>query len=344
MDFYEWLRSFQDAMSLPTQARAGPAGEGYAELNRRSRDFFNYIDNPEARAEVAPHGQRAAFLSQPQRIVPNPIGTPEVRAAGRAATDRANTQQSRAFSGSMGSAEQARDLPGQAWALLDLLAYAEGTDRQSIFDGGRNRTGYDIAYGGGRVPGLTESEHPNTMRRIVSGPDQGRNSSAANRYQFIGSTWNRAVDALRAHDPQTPVTRQMSPENQDRVTWFWASETYRRYLERNFPEIARSHDLASDIMDPTAHNRIARALSAEWASLPVGRQPRMSFEQFSQMLSRAQPMVDFLTRTAPTQREARDFLTPLGRPRSGSRRPSDFFLPQPRAQSVRRPSHSPEPR
>ena len=69
-------------------------------------------------------------------------------------------------------------------ALLDTLAYAEGTDR--TIDG--LSVGYDVMVRGvGSVPITDFSRHPRVMVYL---PTLGDWSNAAGRYQFLGSTWD----------------------------------------------------------------------------------------------------------------------------------------------------------
>ena len=73
----------------------------------------------------------------------------------------------------------------QAW--LDMIAYAEGTDRN------KSRGGYNILFGGGRFSDLTR--HPD---KVVKAP--GIASAAAGRYQFMPDTWKAVSTALKLPD------------------------------------------------------------------------------------------------------------------------------------------------
>jgi len=137
-------------------------------------------------------------------------------------------------------------------ALLDTIAGPES--------GGR----YDIRYGGGRITDF--SDHPRIYTPIMNGPDVGKRSSAAGRYQFIGSTWDDQARKLGLKD--------FSPESQDKAAWNLAWETYKRNTGRDLEE-----DLKGG--DPARMASIARALSGQWASLPGGRQPGTTSNKFT---------------------------------------------------------------
>jgi len=116
----------------------------------------------------------------------------------------------------------------QNW--LDLIAYAEGTDR--------NRTGggYDIQFGGGRFNDL--SRHPDQVIRTP-----GYASAAAGRYQFMPATWSEVSRKVGATD--------FGPAAQD-------AAAVRLMLERGVnPDV-----------DPITRENVAK-LAPVWAALPT---------------------------------------------------------------------------
>lgn len=141
------------------------------------------------------------------------------------------------------------DLPPEARAFLDTIAGPES--------GGR----YDVRWGGMRGPQtITDlSRHPNILEPGPAGP-----SSAAGRYQITGSNWYGAGGrpGLAARYGAT----DFSPQTQDRVTWAWAQDEYRRQTGR---------DLLSDLRDPSRHGSVAGALggTSMWSTLNMGRFP-----------------------------------------------------------------------
>lgn len=119
---------------------------------------------------------------------------------------------------------------------------------------GTEAPGYNALYGGGSFADY--SAHPNRGIPIRSGPNQGKLSTAAGRYQFTFTTWERARAALNLPD--------FSPQSQDRAAWWLAQDDYRRN--------SGGRDLAADLRsgDPAVRSGIGRFLSPTWTSLPGG--------------------------------------------------------------------------
>jgi muramidase (phage lysozyme) len=151
-------------------------------------------------------------------------------------------------------------VPREGLALLDVISQFEGTNRYG------NR-GYNTLVGGSQVDDLTS--HP---RRVGVTTADGP-STAFGRYQFIGSTWDRAAAELGLRD--------MSPEAQDRAAWWLAQRAYRG---------ATGRDLSTDITDESRWEAIGQALGTEWASFPgrLGRNQRQhTVDQFRNALQSA---------------------------------------------------------
>lgn len=139
----------------------------------------------------------------------------------------------------------------QQW--LDLIAYAEGTDRA------RKGAGYDVMFGGGRFTDF--SRHPD---RVITTPSFPRGSAAAGRYQFMPGTFSGVASRLGLKD--------FSPQAQDQA----ALELIERrgvnpYTDRPTPQTVAK-------------------LAPEWASLPTlqGKsyygQPVKSFGELQKFL------------------------------------------------------------
>lgn len=143
-----------------------------------------------------------------------------------------------------------KDLPPEARALLDVIASDEAPD-------------YNTMYGGHKFSNL--SQHPGIYTDIKSGPNAGKKSSAAGRYQFLKSTWDSQADKLGLKD--------FSPESQDIAAWDLASSAYERKTGR---------DLLGDLRsgDPRHTGRISSALSSIWTSLPGGIEQRSHASKF----------------------------------------------------------------
>jgi len=129
-------------------------------------------------------------------------------------------------------------LPREAKALLDTIA------------GPESRGAYDVIYGGSKFTDF--SDHPRQYVPITSGPNQGKYSSAAGKYQFLGSTWD-------AYAPKAGVS-DFSPASQDAVAWELAQDEYRRDTGRDLLTDLRAGDLS----------RVPQSLRNQWTSLPGG--------------------------------------------------------------------------
>lgn len=138
-------------------------------------------------------------------------------------------------------------LPAEARGILDTIAGTESPD-------------YNTRFGGAKFSDL--SKHPNLSQRIERGPNAGRGSTAAGRYQFLYGTWNEARDRYNKAHPNDKIT-DFSPQSQDKVAWHHAQHVYRRQTGRDL-----SADLKSN--DPEVRKRIGTALRGEWTSLPGG--------------------------------------------------------------------------
>jgi muramidase (phage lysozyme) len=138
-------------------------------------------------------------------------------------------------------------VPAEARPVLDYIAKSESP-------------GYNYMYGGGRFEEL--NDHPRRNIPIQSGPNVGRTSSAAGRYQFLQGTWDEQAKKLGLTD--------FSPESQDAAAWDLASTTYRTKTGR---------DLLTDVKAGNTRD-IGPALSGVWTSLPGGIEPNRQTAQF----------------------------------------------------------------
>jgi|GEM_PF-5802828 len=129
---------------------------------------------------------------------------------------------------------------------------------------------YNTMYGGRRFEELID--HPRQNIPIASGPNAGRTSSAAGRYQFLEGTWDEAKSALGLPD--------FSPESQDAAAVWLAERDYKARTGR---------DLWSDLEgakgNPSKLNFIGGALSRTWTSLPGGAEPNSATSGFGQRMA-----------------------------------------------------------
>lgn len=127
---------------------------------------------------------------------------------------------------------------------------------------------YNTMYGGGRFEAM--QDHPRQAVPIRSGPNAGKTSSAAGRYQFLQGTWDEAKNALGLPD--------FSPDSQDAAAAWLAERDYaKRTNGRNLWD-----DIESAKDNPAKLNFIAGALSKTWTSLPGGAEPNRASAGFGQ--------------------------------------------------------------
>jgi muramidase (phage lysozyme) len=142
-------------------------------------------------------------------------------------------------------------LPPEARGLLDTIA-------------GTESSGYDVLYGGRRFGDF--SRHPGVNVPITRGPNAGKTSSAAGRYQFIKGTWADEQRRLGLPD--------FSPASQDVGAWDLAARTYRQKTGR---------DLQADLRAGRT-GQIGPALHDQWTSLPGGIEQGTSESNFGRRL------------------------------------------------------------
>lgn|GEM_PF-2459380 len=134
-------------------------------------------------------------------------------------------------------------------ALMRTISASEANDPRP----------YSILYGGKHVSDL--SQHPNRCIRILRGPNLGKCSTAAGRYQMINTTW---YSMARRYHPKTSnflwKTREYSfePVFQDRVVHDWLSDP--KAWNADLSQLLRQGEL----------DRVLRRLSSTWTSLGYG--------------------------------------------------------------------------
>jgi muramidase (phage lysozyme) len=139
-------------------------------------------------------------------------------------------------------------IPAEGRALLNTIAATESAGR------------YNVRYGGNTPKTFQDyGDHPRVAEPITSGPDVGKSSSAAGRYQFVAPTWDAQKAKLGLKD--------FSPENQDLAAWDLAQTEYKNKTGKDLLTTLKSGQTA-DVL-PT--------LSGQWSSLPGGRQPAGRF-------------------------------------------------------------------
>jgi nickel/cobalt tolerance cation efflux system protein len=116
---------------------------------------------------------------------------------------------------------------------------------------------YIALYGGKHFHDL--SRHPNQCIPIVTGPNRGKCTTAAGRYQFLTQTW--LLKAQKYH-PQGFRKRWSSyrfdPEAQDRVVYSWLKDSHA--WGTDIPTLLRQGEI----------ERVLKRLSQTWTSLGYG--------------------------------------------------------------------------
>lgn len=163
------------------------------------------------------------------------------------------------------AAQSGRTIPPVGRALLDTIAGSESP-------------GYDTMYGGGKFADFTD--HPRQPVPITSGPNAGKNSTAAGRYQFLARTWDEVKGEAGLKD--------FSPESQDIGAWHLADKTYKAKTGRDL-----AVDLESAKGNPNAVAGIGRYLSGVWTSLPGGIEPNKATMSFANRFDRANQPTEF---------------------------------------------------
>lgn len=142
------------------------------------------------------------------------------------------------------------NIPNEAKALLDTISGP-----------GLEGANYNTIVGGGKFDDF--SKHPNKVGIVTrNGP-----STAAGRYQIVGSTW-------RNLQKQYPGEfEDFTPATQDKAAWYLARDRYKRETKRDLAEDLKSKD-------PKVIQRIGKVLSGEWTSLPGGIEQGSAAGQF----------------------------------------------------------------
>jgi muramidase (phage lysozyme) len=160
---------------------------------------------------------------------------------------------------------------------------------------------YHVVHGGQFVDAL--DQHPNRCEPIRGGPNRGRCSTAAGRYQLLYSTW---LEMAKRYHPdrdgagRDPSTLSFLALDQDVVVHAWLAD-------RQFWRV----DLAEMLRDGRLDD-VLRRLSGTWTSLGYGieshgmtqRLPRIYEEVLAHEMSRAarQPHSKAQERAVETER------------------------------------------
>lgn len=133
-------------------------------------------------------------------------------------------------------------------ALMRTITASEANDSRP----------YSVLYGGEHTWDL--SRHPDQCVTIVAGPNVGNCTTAAGRYQFITTTWEKM--ATRYHPSPSGFLLwkfySFEPEYQDAVVYHWLSDE--KAWRINISQQLRQGKL----------NTVLKELSPTWTSLGYG--------------------------------------------------------------------------
>lgn len=119
-------------------------------------------------------------------------------------------------------------------------------------------TPYNLMYGGETFSDL--SHHPNRCVTIVVGPNRGKCTTAAGRYQFLTTTW---LDMAGRYYPNPNGfamwrTYSFEPKYQDLVVYTWLRDG--KFWKKNIPRLLRDGKISE----------VLQMLSVTWTSLGYG--------------------------------------------------------------------------
>ncbi len=117
---------------------------------------------------------------------------------------------------------------------------------------------YNVIYGSQLVEDL--STHPEICVPIVAGPNVGKCSTAAGRYQMLDFTWDEKARRYHPHPSGfwRWKTYSFEPEYQDRVVHNWLRD--RTVWGEDLPRLLRQGEIT----------QVLRLLSGTWTSLGYG--------------------------------------------------------------------------
>lgn len=122
---------------------------------------------------------------------------------------------------------------------------------------------YYVLYGGKYVSNL--DRHPDECIKIVTGPNTGKCTTAAGRYQMLKTTWDEKAERYHPKPSQFWfwLPYSFEPEYQDAVVYRWL-------LDEKFWGANISQLLREDRLD-----EVLKLLSGTWTSLGYGIEDNM---------------------------------------------------------------------
>lgn len=133
-------------------------------------------------------------------------------------------------------------------AMLRTISASESNDSSP----------YTLLYGGSHFKDL--SEHPDQCLPIAAGPNKGRCTTAAGRYQFLTTTWEEKAYLYHPNPGGMMFWKTFSYEAmyQDRVVYNWLSDDEAWGVD--IPQLLEEGNI----------DEVLRLLSGTWTSLGYG--------------------------------------------------------------------------
>ena len=144
---------------------------------------------------------------------------------------------------------------------------------------------YHVIFGGQHVTDL--SEHPNHCVTIPMGPNRGKCSTAAGRYQFLNTTWAEKATLYHPEPQQFLLWKHYSfePHYQDQVVYRWLNDSR-----------AWGGDL-KQLLAAGQINKVLKRLSPTWTSLGYGIEDNVMSDRLPQLYQ--QLLAEELSQAAP---------------------------------------------
>lgn len=141
-------------------------------------------------------------------------------------------------------------IPPEGEALLNAIA-----ENESAGD-------WNVIYGGSTFDSY--ADHPRKAVKITSGPNKGKTSSAAGKFQILGYVFDDVAKKIGVTD--------FTPESQKKVAWYLIREKY-KFNDAKLMNDLRSGDVAN----------VGRKLSGLWTSLAGGIEATQSDSNFNSL-------------------------------------------------------------
>ena len=251
-------------MALDSGAAVGAVGPS-SSLGRHYTGFetTRLVTSTTTRADYAARG-----VSQMGRSFASGIGGQDM--AAQSNNTAANPKA--AFKEAVNAAQNADPAKSAKSPIITPAAYVTGESPMNAYQqallntiaGPESAGRYNVIYGGDTFSSF--ADHPRQLVPIASGPNAGKKSSAAGKYQFIQGTWDHYKNKLGLQD--------FSPASQDAAAWTLAHDTFKAKTGKDLQQVL-STGSAADIRN------VGKILAPIWTSLPGGIEQTLGSNEFA---------------------------------------------------------------